>query len=580
MVYVYKNILKSVREYKKASILTPIFVSLETIIEVIIPFVIAYLIDDGIEKGNMKIVLVVGGILVVCAIASLLFGFLSGKNAAIASTGLSKNLRHDMYYKIQDYSFYNIDKFSTSSIVTRLTVDVSNVSHAYQMIIRIAVRAPVMMIFSLIMAFMINVRVALIFLGVIPFLGGALFLISKLVKPIFDKAFDTYDELNNVVAENVRGIRVVKSYVMEDYEISKFEGISLKIYNTFKKAEKLVALNNPIMSFAMYTCIILIAFVSSKLIISNSMTTGQLTSFISYASVILSNLMMLSMIYVMCTISVPSVKRCNEILEEIPDLDNPKNPIKNVSDGSIEFRDVDFSYVKDANRLSLKDVNIKIESGSTIGIIGSTGSAKSSLVNLIPRLYDTTLGSVLVGGVDVKNYDIKVLRDQVSMVLQKNVLFSGTIRENLLWGNAKASEKEIKKACDLACASEFIDKLPNKYDTYVEEGGTNLSGGQRQRLCIARALLKKPKILILDDSTSACDTATDAKIRESFRKYIPEVTKIIIAQRISSISDADYVIVMDGGRVVAFDSPDNLLKNNDIYREIYNIQMKGGNIDG
>ena len=567
-----KRMAKSIREYKKASILTPIFVSLETIMEVIIPFVMAMLIDKGIQVSNMNMILFYGIILVLCALLSLTFGYLAGRYAAIASTGFAKNLRHDMYYKIQDFSFYNIDKFSTSGVVTRLTTDVSNVGQAYQMIIRIAVRAPAMMIFSLIMAFVINAKISLIFLAVIPFLAICLFLIAKNAKPLFDKVFNTYDELNNDVAENVRGIRVVKSYVMEDFEIKKFKNTSKKIYDYFRKAERLVTLNGPVMSLSMYTCIILIAWFSANMIVGGNMTTGELTSLITYATSILSSLMMLSMIYVMCTLAIPSIRRCSEILEEIPDLDNKKNAVKEIKNGSIEFKDVDFSYVKDPNKLALKDINIKIESGQTIGIIGSTGSSKSTLVNLIPRLYDVTTGSVLVGGIDVRDYHIKSLRDSVSMVLQKNVLFSGTIKENLLWGDIKASDKEIKEACKLACADEFINKFPNKYETRIEQGGTNVSGGQKQRLCIARALLKKPKILILDDSTSACDTATDAKIRESFKKYIPKTTKIIIAQRINSVSDADKVIIIDDGRIVAFDTPDNLLKNNEIYKDIYYSQ--------
>ena len=567
-----KTILKSVREYKKPSILTPIFVSLEVVMEVIIPFIMAYLIDKGIQESNMNVIIISGIILIICALLSLTFGFLSGKYAAIASTGFAKNLRRDMYYKIQDYSFYNIDKFSTSSIVTRLTTDVSNVSQAYQMITRIAVRAPLMMIFSLMMAFTINAEVSVVFLMVIPFLGLGLFLIAKNAKPLFDKVFDTYDDLNNAVAENIRGIRVVKSYVREKFEIKKFKNVSEKIYKSFLKAEKLVMLNNPLMSLAMYTTIILISWFSSKLIVSGSMTTGQLTSLITYATQILSSLMMLSMIYVMCTMAIPSIERCVEILTEVPDLYNPVKPIKEVENGSIEFKDVDFSYVKDPNKLALKDISLKINSGEVIGIIGSTGSSKSTLVNLIPRLYDVTVGQVLVAGVDVRDYDIKSLRDKVSMVLQKNVLFSGTIKENLLWGNSKATDKEIEHACVLAGAKEFIDKFPDKYNTMIDQGGTNVSGGQKQRLCIARALLKNPKILILDDSTSACDTTTDAKIRASFKKYIPEVTKIIIAQRISSVEDADKVIILDEGRVVAFDTPQNLLKNNKIYQEIYNSQ--------
>lgn len=571
-----KKMLACVREYKKVSFLTPIFVCLESIMELFIPFLMAYLIDEGILTGNMNKILLIGFLLVLSAIMSLAFGYLAGKYAAIASTGFAKNLRHDMYYKIQDYSFYNIDNFSTSSIVTRLTTDVSNVQHAYQMFIRGAVRAPSMMIFALIMAFTINAKVSLVFLAVVPFLGFCLFFIAKKARPLFDKVFNIYDELNNNVAENVRGIRLVKSYVMEDYEIDKFQNTSNKIYKSFTRAERLVSLNSPIMSLSMYVIIILISWFSSQYIVVGDMSTGQLISLITYATSILSSLMMLSMIYVMCTMAIPSIERCVEILDEIPDLCNYEKALKKVKDGSIEFQDVDFSYVKDPNKLSLKDINIKINSGETIGILGMTGSSKSTLVNLIPRLYDATVGNVLVGGVNVVDYDIKSLRDQVSMVLQKNVLFSGTLKENLLWGNPKATEKEIKEVCKLACADEFIEKLPNKYETFVEQGGTNFSGGQKQRLCIARALLKKPKILILDDSTSACDMNTDAKIRESFRKYIPEVTKIIIAQRIASIEDADRVIIMDSGRIIAFDTPENLLKTNKVYKEIYESQMEGG----
>lgn len=570
-----KKLIKVIREYKKETILTPIFVILECIMEVVIPFIMAILIDKGIDAGNMNMVYITGGILILCALCSLAFGYLSGKFAAIASSGFSKNLRHDMYYKVQDYSFSNIDKFSSSSIVTRLTTDVSNVQMAFQMITRIAVRAPLMMIFSLIMAFNVNSEVSLVFLCLIPVLGVGLFLIAIKARPIFEKVFKTYDKLNNNVQENVRGIRVVKSFVQEDYEVEKFEKTSSKIYNYFVKAEKILALNNPLMQLCMYTAIILISWFSARLIVSGTMTTGELTGLISYATSILSSLMMLSMIYVMCTMAVPSAERCIEILDENSDIINSRNPIHNINNGSIEFKNVDFSYVNNVNKISLKNVNLKINSGETIGIIGGTGSSKSTLVNLIPRLYDATVGEVFVGGKNVKDYDIKSLRDQVSMVLQKNVLFSGTIKENLKWGNENATDDEIIESCKAAQIDSFVNELPEKYDTYIEQGGTNVSGGQKQRLCIARALLKNPKILILDDSTSACDTKTDALIRESFKDFIPNCTKLIIAQRIASVEDADKIIIMDNGNVVAFDSPANLLKHNSIYKEVYYSQ-KGG----
>src|SRR5574344_177101 len=570
-----KKLIKVIREYKKQTILTPLFVSLEKIMEVIIPFVIAILIDKGIDASNMNVVYITGAILIFCSIFSLTFGYLSGKNAAIASSGFAKNLRHDMYYKVQEYSFNNIDKFSSASIVTRLTTDVSNVQQAFQMITRIAVRAPLMMIFSLIMAFNINSKVSLVFLGIIPILGLGLFLIVLKVKPMFERLFKTYDRLNNKVQENVRGIRVVKSFVQEEYEITKFKETSNKIKRYTVNAEKILAFNNPLMQFCMYTAIILISWFSARLIVSGSMTTGELTSLISYASGILSSLMMLSMIYVMCTMAIPSAERCIEILDEESNLKNPIKPINKVKNGSIEFKNVDFSYVNDVNKLSLKNINIKINSGETIGVLGGTGSSKSTLVSLIPRLYDTTIGNVIVGGVDVRDYDIESLRDQVSMVLQKNVLFSGTILENLRWGNEKATLEEVKEACSLAQA-DFVETFPDKYDTYIEQGGTNVSGGQKQRLCIARALLKKPKILILDDSTSAVDTKTDMKIREALKKENPEMTKIIIAQRINSVESADRIIILNEGIIEGIGTHDELIKTNDIYKEVYESQTKGG----
>ncbi len=570
-----KTLLKSVREYKKATILTPTFVALEVIMEVLLPFIMALLIDNGIEKGNMNVIYKYGILLLFLALLSLLFGYLSGRFASISSSGFAKNLRHDMYYKVQDYSFANIDKFQTSSIITRLTTDVTNVQNAFQMMTRIAVRAPLMFTFSLIMAFNINAKVSLIYLVVAPILLIGLLIIARKAKPQFEKVFKTYDELNNTVQENIRGIRVVKSFVQEDYEKSKFNKISNKIYNTYVKAQKMVILNSPLMQICMYTCIILISWIGAKLIVNGTMTTGELTSFITYTSTILSSLMMLSMIYVMFIIAIPSAERCLEIINEKVDLENPIYPIKEIKDGSIKFEKVDFSYVKSEDKLVLKDINLDIKSGETIGIIGTTGSAKSTLVNLIPRLYDVTKGRILIGGVDVKEYDLKTLRDKVSMVLQKNVLFSGTIKENLLWGNEKASMEDIIRVCKLAEASEFINNFEDKYDTYIEQGGTNVSGGQKQRLCIARALLKKPKIIILDDSTSACDTKTDSLIRKNFKEYLPKVTKIIIAQRISSIEDADRVIVLNDGKIDAFDTPSNLLKTNKIYQEVYNLQVRG-----
>ncbi len=572
-----KTLIKSIKEYKKQTILTPVFVSIETIIEVLIPFFMAYLIDNGINKNDEKTILVVGILLCIAAIISLVFGILSGRSAAKASAGFAKNLRKDMYYNVQNFSFTNIDKFSTASIVTRHTTDIAFVQMAFQMIIRVAVRAPLMLVFSLIMAFLVNMKLALIFLVAIPILGIGLYLIATKAHPIFEKTFTTYDKLNNIVQENVQGIRVVKSYVTEDKEIDKFYKISGDIYDGFAKAEKLVALNNPLMQFAMSVVIVLISLVGGKLIIGSSLTTGELTSLISYAMQILTSLMMLSMILVMIMMSRASAERIVEILEEKSTIHNNENPIKQVKDGSITFKNVNFSYVDNKDKLCLKNVNIDIKSGETIGIIGGTGSSKSTFVQLIPRLYDATEGKVFVGGVDVKDYDLKTLRNEVAMVLQKNVLFSGTIKENLRWGNENATDEQIIKACKQAQADEFVSSFPDGYDTYIEQGGTNVSGGQKQRLCIARALLKKPKILILDDSTSAVDTKTDSLIRKAFKDEIPNTTKIIIAQRISSVEDCDRIIVLDNGEINGIGTHEELLKTNKIYEEVYSSQVKGGN---
>ncbi len=572
-----KKLAKSIREYKKESILTPIFVSLEVVMEVIIPLLMANLIDKGMYDGNMNEVLKIGLELVGAAMLSLIFGVLSGSVAAKASAGFAKNLRKDLYYKVQDFSFSNIDKFSTASIITRLTTDVTYVQMAFQMIIRIAVRTPLMLVFSLIMAFGINKELSLIFLILIPIVGGVLGLISTKVYPIFDRVFKKYDNLNEIVEENVSSIRVVKSYVLEEKEKEKFEKTSNEIYKDFTKAEKIMALNSPVMQFAIYSALILISWFGAKIIVNSHMTaltTGELTSLLTYSIQILSSLMMLTMILVMCTMSKASAQRIVEILDEKPDLKNKKNPIEEVKNGDIEFKNVGFSYVGQKNKEVLKNINLKIKSGETVGIIGGTGDGKSSLINLIPRLYDVSEGKVLVGGVNVKDYDLKALRDQVANVLQKNVLFSGTIKENIRWGDENASDEEVERVCKLAQADEFIQGFDKKYDTYIEQGGTNVSGGQKQRLCIARALLKKPKILILDDSTSAVDTKTDSLIRKAFREEIPNTTKIIIAQRISSVQDADKIVVMDNGKIDAIGTHEELLKSNKIYREVYESQTK------
>ncbi|WP_270418319.1 ABC transporter ATP-binding protein [Butyricicoccus sp. AM78-15b2TA] len=571
-----KRLLKSVREFKKDALLTPFFVVLEVVMEVIIPLVMALLIDKGIDGQDMAAIWKYGIILVACAMLALVFGAAAGTFAARASTGFARNLRHDMYYNVQNFSFSNIDKFSTGSIVTRLTTDVTNVQNAFQMCTRIAVRCPVMLVFALFMAMKINSRMALVFLAVLPILAIGMGILMKVVGPVFERAFKIYDRMNTVVQENVRGIRVVKTYVREDHETEKFEGVSGMLYRTFSKAQKTMAGVMPLMQFCMYACMLLISWFGARLIVGGSMTTGELTSMFSYAMQILMSLMMVAMVFVMITMAKASAERVAEILDEQPDLHNPANPIHEVKDGAIEFDDVSFSYKGDERKLALKNVNLHIKAGQTVGILGGTGSAKSTLVQLIPRLYDTTHGTVKVGGVDVRDYDIEALRDQVAMVLQKNVLFSGTIKENLRWGDENASDAELERVCRLAQADEFIQQMPDKYDTHIEQGGSNVSGGQKQRLCIARALLKKPKILILDDSTSAVDTKTDALIRKAFAEEIPDTTKIIIAQRVSSVQDADQIVILDGGTVQAVGTHDELLAANTIYQEIYNQQNRKG----
>ena len=571
-----KRLLKSVREFKKDALLTPFFVVLEVVMEVVIPAVMALLIDRGIDAHDMGEIWKYGIILIACAALALIFGAAAGTYAARASTGFARNLRHDMYYAVQDYSFANIDKFSTGSIVTRLTTDVTNVQNSFQMCTRIAVRCPVMLVFALVMAFQINSELALIFLGVLPVLAIGLGLLMKFVGPIFERVFKTYDRMNTVVQENVRGIRVVKAYVREEHATEKFKGVSGLLYKQFSKAQKTMAGVAPLMQFCMYTCMLLISWFGARLIVGGSMTTGELTSLFSYAMQILMSLMMVAMVFVMITMSKASAERIVEILEEQPDLHNPENPVTEVKNGDIDFDNVNFSYKGDEHKLALRNVDLHIKAGQTIGILGGTGAAKSTLVQLIPRLYDVTTGSVKVGGVDVRDYDIEALREQVAMVLQKNVLFSGTIKENLRWGNENASDEELERVCKLAQADEFIQQMPKKYDTYIEQGGTNVSGGQKQRLCIARALLKKPKVLILDDSTSAVDTRTDALIRKAFAEEIPNTTKLIIAQRVSSVQEADQIIILDGGAVQAVGTHEELLAGNPIYQEIYNQQTRKG----
>jgi ATP-binding cassette subfamily B protein len=572
-----KQLAAHIKDYKTASIKTGIYVSFEVLMEVAIPFLMAYLIDYGIEAGNMNLIIGLGLGMLLAAGLSLFFGLLSAHYAAKASAGYAKNLRQAIFYKVQEFSFTNIDKFSTASLITRQTTDITNIQNAYQMIIRVAVRAPIMLIFSLVMAFSINPELSLIFLAVIPLLGVGLYVIVVKAHPIFEKVFRTYDHLNNVVQENLRGIRVVKSFVREEHEEKKFEEVSERIYQQFSKAEKILAFNAPLMQFAIYTSILLISWFGAQMIVSGYMTTGQLASLITYATSILMSLMMLSFVFVMITISRASAERVVEVLNERVDLENPNSPVTTVKNGNVTFTNVGFSYSNSLDKLCLQDVNLKIASGQTIGIIGGTGSSKSSLVQLIPRLYDVTTGIVEVGDVDVRKYDLQTLRDAVSVVLQKNILFSGTIKENLRWGNKEATDEQMIHACKLAQADEFISAFPDGYDTYIEQGGGNVSGGQKQRLCIARALLKNPKILILDDSTSAVDTRTDALIREAFLKEIPHITKFIIAQRIASVMDADAIIVMEEGRIDAMGSHEELLASNEIYQEVYHSQLKGGN---
>lgn len=577
-----RKLAASIRQYKKESILAPVYVTFESILEIIIPTLMAYLIDYGINQKNMSYVLWIGLALVVSAIISLLTGFFAGRNAAVAASGFARNLRHDMFYNVQKFSFSNIDKFSTASIITRLTTDVTNVQNAYQMLVRLAVRAPMMIAFALIFSFRIDAHLALIFLAAVPVLGLGLWLIMTHVHPIFVRVFKTYDRLNSVIQENLHGIRVVKSYIREDYEEQKFAGISQSIFQDFSKAEKRLAFNMPLMQFCLYTSMLLLSWFGAKEIIATNnnpvagLSTGELASLITYAMQILMSLMMLSMVFVMIIISRASAERIVEILNEESDLKNGENPVYTVRDGSITFENVTFSYAQKANKPVLNEINLSIASGETIGILGGTGSSKSSLVQLIPRLYDAVSGKVSVGGLDVRDYDIESLRNQVAMVLQKNVLFSGTVKENLRWGNENATDEEMVRACELAQADGFIREFPNQYDTYIEQGGTNVSGGQKQRLCIARALLKKPKILILDDSTSAVDTKTDALIRKAFREEIPDTTKIIIAQRVSSVQDADKIVVLDDGKINAVGTHAELLQTCAIYREVYESQNKGG----
>ena len=571
-----KRLSQCIREYKKDAILSPLYVLVESLLDVAIPFVMAGLIDKGIEAGNMSMILRYGAILVGFALVALTFGALSGRSCARATAGFARNLRHDMFHHLQVYSFSNIDKFSSAGLVTRMTTDVSNVQNALMMIIRTLIRCPAMLIFAMVMSFRINHDISLIFLAVIPILCVGLYLIIKHVHPVFERVFKTYDRLNGVVQENLSGIRVVKNFVREDHEIEKFDTISGTIYKDFSLAERILALNSPLMQGCVYACMILVSWLGAKQIVIGNMSTGNLMSFFTYIMQILSSLMMLSMVFVMITMSRASAERIVEVLDEESDITNCDNPVYEVKDGSVEFTDVSFSYAKRPDKTVLDDIDLIIPSGQTVGIIGGTGSSKSSLVQLIPRLYDVTGGCVKVGGIDVRNYDLQTLRHNVAMVLQKNTLFSGTIKENLCWGNPDATDEELVHACRLAQADDFIRTFPDGYDTYIEQGGTNVSGGQKQRLCIARAILRKPKILILDDSTSAVDTKTDALIRQAFREEIPNTTKIIIAQRISSVMDADQIVVMDNGRINACGTHEELLANNEIYREVYESQQKGG----
>ena len=571
-----KTLGAQIREFKKDSLLTPVFMILEVFMETIIPLMMASIIDQGVEAGNIHHIYVMGAWMVVAACFSLFCGVMGGKYGARASAGFARNLRKAMYENIQSFSFSNIDKFSTAGLVTRLTTDVTNLQNAYQMLLRMCVRAPISLICAMCMAFFISPRLASIYLVAVIILGIILAIITVRAHHYFMEVFPKYDDLNASVQENVSAIRVVKAYVREDYEKNKFRKASQNIYNMFVKAESILAFNNPVMQITVYSCILLISWLGAKMIVGSSLTTGELMSLLTYCMNILMSLMMLSMVFVMITMSLASARRITEVLNEKSDLDNPENPDFDIPDGSITFDHVYFNYKKGAGEPVLSDINLSIKSGETIGIIGGTGSAKTSLVNLISRLYDVTEGSIKVGGKDVRSYDMETLRNEVAVVLQKNVLFSGTILDNLRWGDKNASEEECKRVCRLACADEFIDRMPEGYNTYIEQGGSNVSGGQKQRLCIARALLKKPKVLILDDSTSAVDTATDAKIRKAFLTEIPETTKLIIAQRISSVQDADRIIVMENGKVNGFGSHEELLKTNEIYREVYESQTGGG----
>ena len=574
-----KTLFKSIREYKKQSLLAPLLVILEVLMEVLIPLEMAKIIDVGIANGDLGYIIQRGVILVVMAMLALYFGVQAGNMAAVASAGYAKNLRHDIFYKVQDFSFKNIDHFSTSGLVTRMTTDITNVQMAYMMSIRLLARAPIMIALSWIMTLLINVKIALLFLIVIPLLGGTLIFIAKKAHPNFIKVFDEYDELNNSVQENVNASRVVKAFVREEHEISKFHGVSNYVYTLFTKAEKIVAWNAPVMQFMMYAVVLLIALIGGKSIVFGTMETGELTSVIVYALQILMSLNMVTFVFVMIMIAGASTDRITEVLNEVPEMQDKADAVKEVRNGEIIFDHVNFSYAGEGGNLSLKDVSLHIKSGQTVGIIGGTGSAKTTLVQMIPRLYDVTSGVVKVAGVDVRDYNLEVLRDQVSMVLQKNVLFSGTIYDNIRWGDEHASDEEVKRVCRLAQADGFVSEFPEGYDTMIVQGGNNVSGGQKQRLCIARALLKKPKILILDDSTSAVDTKTDALIRKAFREEIPDTTKIIIAQRVSSIEDADQIIVLDGGKIAGVGTSEELLKTNEIYREVYESQVKGGEED-
>ena len=574
-----KELAKRIGEYRLKTALTPVMAALEVACEVAIPLVVAALVDKGIDAGDMSMIKHYGIYLVALAFLSLAFGVLSGRLAAVSSAGFSRNLRRDIFNQVQEFSFRNIDKFSTAGLITRMTTDVGNVQMAFQMLIRIAVRGPLMLIFSMIMAFSLSKKLSLTFAVIVPVLAVGLFLMIKATFPIFDRVFKTYDRLNNIVQENLRGIRVVKAFVREKHEREKFESTSEEIYRDFSKAERIMALNAPLMQFCVYTAMLAIAYFGAKLITANELTTGELMSLLTYTGQIMMSMMMLSMIFVMLTISGASAKRIVEVLAEKSDLTDGANPLTEMKNADISFENVSFSYADDENKLCLKNINLHIPQGSMVGIIGATGSGKSSLVQLIPRLYDTTKGRITIGGRDVREYELESLRNQVALVLQKNVLFSGTIAENLRWGDENASGEELQKACRIACAEEFIEKFPEKYETHIEQGGTNVSGGQKQRLCIARALLKKPKILILDDSTSALDTKTDASIRAALRADLQEMTKIIISQRISSIKDADFIVVLDAGEVNAVGTHEELLRDNAIYREIYQAQQRGGDFD-